>query len=340
MAGKKIKINDIIFDKIKFRYEFMTADRVHLRHHLGKILIDSFYPYQVGLSIAQSTPITINRNKTGYCISERVAEDLGQKKLHISELTSMLGYTKTDISKLLQTVKNRELSVYLVGLGGTGSNFLHWMYQMVEWTGKTQVFKSVKGFDDDVFDVPNLLRIPFVPESNGTNVTANKTDCIPGRYREISREIGYINGRIDENVLTNTRFNLEKDFIYGAPDIGTRSILSAANVTFFAATHRDNEYSIVANPAVDNELMMETYGKINLSLFFLNHLKMTIDFLTYLGEGHSIEAVGQNAEIFRRDFGEAYSEQIISGFKAGSKKLYPIMAGPTMNQDINLPQEA
>ena len=52
----------------------------------------------------------------------------------------MLGYTKTDIGKILQAVKNRELQCILIGLGGTGSNFIHWLYEMSEWTGKTEIF--------------------------------------------------------------------------------------------------------------------------------------------------------------------------------------------------------
>lgn len=340
MSKKTIRVNDIIFDKIKFRYHFMTSQRIFDRKRQNKILLDTFYPYEVANAVIRKTSINRNiHNAKGYCISERVAADLGVKKLHISELTSMLGHTKTDIGKILQSVKNRQLNIALVGLGGTGSNFIHWLYEMCEWTGKTEVFRSLIGYDDDDFDVPNLLRIPFVPENRAT-VSSKKVHCIPDRYKAVAQTITFIERRMVSDDISVNGFKKTNSFVYGAPDIETRQMLSDHDRMFFAATHRDNEYSVVANPDVDNDLMMETYGKINLSLFFLNHLSMTIDFLDYLKDA-TIEMGSQenNYTIVRSDFGERYSEKITAGFKAGSKKLYPIMATPQNNVELNLPEE-
>ena len=148
---------------------------------------------------------------------------------------------------------------------------------------KTEVFSIVNAFDDDDFDVPNLLRIPFVPE-NSTGISSKKAKCIPDRYKNIAQTVAYHEQRITADTIMSLNPSTRKAFYYGAPDIATRQLMSEQEATFFAATHRDNEYSVVANPEVDNDLMMETYGKINLSLFFLNHLSMTIEFLDYLGD--------------------------------------------------------
>ena len=338
---KKIKVNDIIFEKIKFRYDLMNLGYIHNRKHKTKLMLDSFYPYAVARSIKEGELIQriLGIGTNGYAISERVVEDMSCKQLHISELTSMLGYTKTDITKLLQIVKHKNYKIVLVGLGGTGSNFLHWMYEMCNWTGKTEIFAEVFGADNDDYDVPNMLRIPFIPE-NSTEVSSLKAYCIPKKFRYISARYDMQNMLIDQTWLDNVVYPTGTTFVYGAPDITTRQFLSESRYTFFAATHRDNEYSIVENPTVDNELMMETYGKINLSRFFLNHLSMTIDFLTHLSTRvETMEEQRENETVVREDFRAKYSAEMEAGFKSGSKKLFAVDAIGLI-EDLALQEEA
>lgn len=336
MSKKTIDINDIIFEKIKFRYEFISYELRRIKK-VGSILMDSFYPAEIGRALINQRDLSNVQIDRGYCISQGAAKELNQRKLHVSELTTMLGYTKTDITKLLQIVKNRRLSATLVGLGGTGSNFLHWMYEICEWTGKTKIFKRVISYDDDYFDIPNMLRIPFLPENN-TITSSKKTNCIPKKYMIIAEADNFIEKRMTKEDMSKYSELTNTHFIYGAPDIKTRSELSKEAVTFFAATHRDNEYSVVANPDVDNELMVETYGKINLSFFFLNHLSMTIKFLEYLAEGNPLSEVGKNQEIFKHDFDEIYKNQIDNGFKSGSKKLFPVQATDNNRLILEIPE--
>ncbi len=327
MAKKQIQINDILFEKISHRYDFYDSVRIWNRGKINKMLLDTFYPFDIALSIRNNIGIKkyITTQINGYAISERVAEDTGARKLHISELVTMLGCTKTDITKMLQHVKNLELNCILVGLGGTGSNFLHWLYEMSEWTGKSQIFNKIEAYDDDEFDIPNMLRIPFIPQyGTEDNEAPLKVNCIPLKFNNTTRKfITYAEKLTIDNLTSGTIRPRKNTFVYGAPDIATREFLSAEDYTFFAATHRDGEYSIVENPSVDNDLMLETYGKINLSKFFLNHLSMTIDFLLYLPTREE-EYIEQrtNIEIVRKDFDEVFKEKLETGFKAGSKKLF------------------
>ena len=342
---KQIKINELIFEKIKFRYHFLTEQRMFQRNIRNKVLLDSFYPAWIAKKIIRDNDdarsITVGK---GYAISERIARDLNSKILHISELITMLGYTKTDISKIIQAAKNKEISLTLVGLGGTGSNALHWMYEMSQWTGKEEIFASINLIDDDDFDIPNMLRIPFIPQFSGNEASAKKAKTIPSRFKLITKQMNIYDERLTENFLSvrgNTPLGaLNRSIIYGAPDIQTREFLTTLNYTFLAATHRDNEYSIVENPSVDNDLMMETYGKINLSMFFLNHLSMTIEFLKHIGE--RTEAYGEegrlNQTIVRHNFADRFSVEIANGFKAGSKKLFPANEDIT-TVTIELPRE-
>ena len=348
---KTIKINNLIFDKIKFRYEFFDDRYIRDRLRQNKMILDTFYPFMLASNILDPTREMRlqNTSNSGYAISERVAQDIGAKILHISELTAMLGYTKTDISKLLQAVKNKEYNIALVGAGGTGSNFMHWLYQMCEWTGKEQIFRKLYIADDDDYDIPNMLRIPFLPEYGRARPeeTSKKINLLPKKFKILSasttRKVEkFVASTADASgTLVAARLgNRNKTVVYGAPDIGTRGWLTASDWTFIAATHRDNEFSLVENPAVDNDLMMETYGKITLSKFFLNHLTMTIAFLKHLKDREVDFGTTEENVILRANFNEIYETEMLNGFKAGSKKLFAMGSEYMTPIDLNLPEGA
>lgn len=327
-----------------------------MRTHAGKLIVDSFYPQYICRGIAEIRQPSLGALKNSYAISERIAKDLGVKALHISELTTMLGYTKTDIAKLLQAVKNKDLSIVLVGIGGTGSNFLHFMHKMTEWVGKDEIFVYLRAYDDDQYDVPNLLRIPFTPK-----MSANFTDG-PGKVTSIPKEFKLIANTFSshgQNLVSDdfigTNLQKSKTIIYGAPDMATRQWLTESEYTFIAATHKDNMFSLIENPEIDQDLIIETYGKINLSMFFMNHLSMTIRFLeelkdrtdpfgTYPGPIENVLPNGAvktikklNHTIDSQDFTTKHADKILTGFKAGSKKLYvPVIEQDERNIDRNL----
>ena len=332
-------MNELIFEKIKYRYDFYDMNRIYDRMRQNKLLLDTFYPMILSQEIINPRNGVLVPERasasTGYAISERVAVDIGSRRLHISELVSMLGYTKTDISKLVQAVKNKELYIALVGVGGTGSNFLHWMQEMTEWVGKDRIFSQIHVYDDDDFDIPNMLRIPFIPEFRSESQSAKKVDCLPGKFRTMANIFKVHPERLTETHLESNSFGIPKrSLVYGAPDIATRSWLSASGHTFIAATHRDSEFSLVENPAVDDELMMETYGKINLSAFLLNHLTMTIKFLEHLRDRTAVFGTTEEAQILRADFSALYADQLENGFKAGSKKLFVHNNGSTVDLNV------
>ncbi len=325
---KKIKINDLIADKIDFRYGMYHQYTID-RRYTNRMILDFLYPRIVVENIIRKNSNNVYNHLTndilsGYAISERIANDLQCKKLHISELITMLGYTKTEISKLLQQVKNKQYSIALAGVGGTGSNFLHWMYEMCEFTGKENIFKRLYAYDDDDYDVPNMLRIPFEPSFNNSfNSTSQKVDCIPHKFKKITLVLHLHMGKITEEMINNKTITPRTGvIIYGAPDIETRRFLSAGSYAFSPATHRDDEFALIENPSVDNELMMETYGKIHLTKFFMNHLLMTIKFLEHLRDRERPTTTIEEHEICRIDFNEEHDFKIGNGFKAGSKKLF------------------
>lgn len=353
---KQVKINNTLFTQIENRYHFLNRDRFMMRTYNGKLIADSFYPQFVCRGILGVRQPSMGSVKNSYSISERIARDMGTKVLHISELTTMLGYTKTDIAKLLQAVKNKHISVALVGIGGTGSNFLYFMHLMSQWVGKDEIFPYVRAYDSDQYDVPNLLRIPFIPKlpDNFTN-GPGKVTSIPKVFKLIASNFTSHGQDMTANTMRDSGLAKASTVIYGAPDMATRQWLTESDWTFIAATHKDNEYSLIENPEIDQDLIIETYGKINLSMFFMNHLSMTIRFLenlrdrtepfgTYPGpaneDGVTPAYKRINYTIDSQDFMTKHEDKMTAGFKAGSKKLFiPTVTDFTLDTQIVLPEE-
>ena len=190
---KTLKINNIIFTQIKHRYKFYDDSRVYNGIYKNKTIVDTFYPHNIARHIVGNNESSLRLShgiNDSYALSEQVAEDYGSKMLHISELVTMLGYTKTEITKILQKVKNNDFNIILAGAGGTGSNFLHWLFKMSEWTGKARIFNMMYIYDPDTFDIPNMLRIPFKPEfhfETAEQQSAYKVHCLPKKFNILSR---------------------------------------------------------------------------------------------------------------------------------------------------------
>lgn len=337
--NKQIKINNIIFTQIENRYHFLNDMRYASKSYYNKLIVDGFLPMYIAKSIASNNTVEPRAIiQEGYAISDRTAKEFGVRQLHISELVTMIGYTKTDIGKLLQAVKRKELNLVLIGLGGTGSNFLYFLNKMAEWTGKIEIFKTLRGYDPDVLDVSNLPRIPFVPTKrdidNEEVDVPLKAKALPIEYGIISSGYKLYTSKLLPQQLEVARMQAHSTVVYGAPDMATREAFTNSKYTFIAATHSDNRFSLIENPEIDQDLIIETYGKINLGIFFINHLMMTIKFLEHLrdreeplGAYHRTSENDEpskrmNFEIARRDMDEETQGLRSIQYKAGSKTLH------------------
>jgi len=316
---KKIEINSLILKQIANRYEAIEFGKLSTgQRNYG--IIDSAVPYEEYYSL---------KYNEGYykfppgciAISEPIAKRYNLPRLHISELCTIFGHTKTSIKKILTEVKKKNIDLGMIGFGGTGTNFFHWLSEMAEWTNTNRIFKRFYIYDNDFFDSVNLLRVPFVlkQKKDITHLLPKVHYC--NDYAGIATQFN----KIQENL---TPKNLTKNMIYyGAPDLETRKIMHENNVAFIAATHRDNACMLSLRPEIDTELQIETYGKISLSIFFLNHLKMTISFLEYLASDISLKEMETTTKtILEYDFAEENEEMIIHGTRIGGRTIYPITA--------------
>ena len=332
---KRLYPNDIIANDIMFRYLMYNPERA--RHRLprnkfGNMFMDSFYPFKICKSVTDPANTrrleVIDTMIDGYAISDIVANDMNVKKLHISELITMLGYNKTAITKLLRNVKLKKLIICLVGFGGSNTNFLHWIYEMAAWTKQPNIFHRIFVVEPERFEVSNMLRVPFQPKFKYIDSSDPlKATMIPKRFNYITDNLLNHLERVDSSLINNYKRNNHETIYYGAPDMETRRFLANSPETFISCTHQDSRFALRKNPRIESDAIIETYGQINLSMFFMGHLYMTIKFLEYLGNTHEsiiYEEPQPEEEIYAFDFLTEFEEQMQKGFKSGSKKLHMI----------------
>lgn len=80
-------------------------------------------------------------------------------------------------------------------------------------------------------------------------------------------------------------------YIFGSPAVETRFLFSEISrenknkISFLCSTHQGNEVQLKKNPTPeDSALIVETYGTIRLTPFFINMLRVTIETLKYIAE--------------------------------------------------------
>lgn len=154
-----------------------------------------------------------------------------------------------------------------------------------------------------------------------------KTQTIPeNSLKALSAKAPYIG----TDALSGYTFNehhinhLYNWIVYGAPDIESRRILSEAIhgpssdysnsydsrlaehiKAFISATHGDDICELTINPSyLENEsnLMIESYGIIQLNVFFFNQLRLAISFLEALEKYSLYELEEFRDEVFLKDY--------------------------------------
>lgn len=320
------------------RYHFPHLMFGNHRESLGSIS-DAMLPTFIAKQIRGETPLTGSSDtyaRQTPCLSERTAKMIGAQLIPTQDIVTMLGYTKTEIGKLLQSVKNKELKLHIIGAGGTGSNFLWWLTKLCQLTGKKHIFNILKVYDDDSFDAINMIRIPFIPAESTDDIPL-KVDIIPRECEVVAKKFFRISSRFDaSNVSVNPR-----TVVYGAPDLETRATLSSSDLRFIAGTHKDDEYQLIENPEIDTDIQIETYGKVNVSVFFLNQIMMTINFLEYLSATNFAEDQRQNYVIMQNPmFDEDQPGRFkVREFRSGGKRYYVEKLMQNLNTTTILPDE-
>jgi hypothetical protein len=339
MEEHRVNIGTLIADKIKVRYAEITEKTMGSQN----MVVDAFYPTYVRNSLTgnvvgpDSLPVL---SKKCSAISPFIANELNVYNIKIDDLTKMLGYTKINLKAMLETIKEKKINLCLVGLGGTGMNFMHWAEEIANYTNSINIFERIMIYDEDIVDLTNIFRFPQIlnPDTAYFYKSVKKIHAIPNRSILCTALIKH-EYYIKENDLINYGDRSASEFaknnvFYGAPDIATRELFSSIpEARFISGTHGDNDCQLYIKPVQDSELQVESYGMINLSVFFMNQLKMTIEFLALLA---SDEDLTTSKLIMEYSFANEYTEKKI--LKAGLNRTYnfPIQKESIIDQEVNI----
>ena len=175
-----------------------------------------------------------------------------------------------------------------------------------------KTFSALK-HKDMIFNDPNNRYTRTAYSEN----SLYKTQTIPtDSFKALSTKAPYYGTRpVDGSTFNENHIDhLYNWIVYGAPDIESRKLFSKALnrdfpehpnyydncladhiKAFISATHGDDNCGLVINPSyLENEsnLMMESYGIIQLNVFFFNQLKLAISFLEVL-EKYSLDELNE-----------------------------------------------
>lgn len=260
------------------RINAQIINRYHIKDYIpsNSTVVDSMMP-----SLMLGHTYRHLKQVKGCSISPWFADITNSTLIEPSELVRILGYTEIALTKLMKKVKGNNNNLIMLGYGGTGVNTLYWLQKISELTEVYEVFDSITIFEPEDLEISNLLRFPKNP-SNTYSGDTSKLSLLEKEqilaYNDIQSFSQYFDYRRMEEME-----HLENLIYYGAPDIKTRDMLTDKG-NFIAATHGDSECSLHLNPAQDTQLQVESYGKIELNVFFMNQIRMAIGLLEILAD--------------------------------------------------------
>lgn len=304
MAIETIDIIKEMSDKIKIRYLDVKPEG----SPLGNVVADIFFPNLVRRGLRRMNT-DVRWSKRTFAISDFIAKELNITKMPFEDMINILGYKKKDIKEILDSVKIKGYTLNMMGFGGTGTNFYHWLNEMCVLANTVNIFEQINIFDDDEVDLTNVLRFPFdinvgsVYASSGQNGILKTS--LAWNHIASTHTVRKYNERFQISDKMLEDFDIDSNIYYGAPDIMTREMFSNLNtkLKFISGTHGDSECQLYINPPQDSNLQIESYGMINLSIFFMNQLKMSIEFMRLLG---SDENLRETREVMSYDFQAEY----------------------------------
>lgn len=280
--------------------KYSLEDDIKIYNKKGKKIIsieDDKSPLFILLN-KNNYDMEISKEKNAYFINPNMAKIFKKNVLSIELMLNMLGYDLKEIGELLKKVSNKKLSIMMVGLGGTMSNFVYFATELAKLARlKNNIFKNVVVYENDKLEVSNLPRIPidyispiFLQNNYFLNkLSNNKVNML------------FNVDKLGDNVITQTKqlykredFGKNFNWVIGTPNIQTRTLISEVTNKFICPMHSNNElYIFIAPKVIGSDLMFETYGRIRLSKFFFNMLEMTIQCLKLMLNDNYDDKVGE-----------------------------------------------
>lgn len=209
-----------------------------------------------------------------------------QKMCGIGNLISiktLCGICNVDYSQLKEDIKTfakSKTNLMSIGLGGASSAILHYIDRIADEFHVDKPINELIVYEDDILDITNLPRIMLdymesrEKEGCGDDSLSNvsKLKLLDG-YKAaraiVPQPMKFKPGRVPSNYI-----------MFGALDVETR-VKMVGN--YYATFHNDYSAYLYYTPKYDEQdglLVQETYGKVDITNFFLNMFKLTTEFIS------------------------------------------------------------
>lgn len=269
-------------------------------------VVDSAIPFYIENYTLQGVGAKFKKyRKKFFSISRLFAREFDVLPIPIEHLVMHLGYTIKDIKNLMLQVKKKKYNFLFAGFGGTGVNTAYWLTELSQATGVTSLFKNVYVCDNDSIELSNVLRFPDI------NIDGWQRNCFyyknPNKISlythsmsialQSSKTINLRESKLITFDIKNIHYKSKSSLVnplilYGSPDlVSRREFISIRgflpNLNIIYATHKNNSCLVEINPTeeLDTNLASESYGMIELNIFFMNQIRMAIKLLEVLASG-------------------------------------------------------
>lgn len=306
-------------DQVRVRYAMLNRPR-----GLMNTVMDSYVPKLLYRHNFNMLSITNGEKlpSTVCTISPWFANMLGCRAIPTEQLCRILGYDARTLKRLISKVKHKGYSISFAGYGGTGINTVHWLTEILDFTGSTGLFSFVEIFEPSTLEFSNLLRFPKDPTAinltdsslnivNNPSITSRGVSKLTLLTKKERRLLSKNPIMVSSHAISN-RINMrytskgfislydveqrksiikikQNHIIYGAPSLEDRNGISSLG-HFISATHAGNSCQMWLNPTQDTDLQVESYGVIVLNSFFMNQLRMAIGLLEVLAGNVDLDA--------------------------------------------------
>ena len=167
------------------------------------------------------------------------------------------------------------------------TNFAYWLEEFCRLTNVTYPFKKIYVLDDDSFELTNLFRIPldWLTPIADYSTKSNRKVTLVQRLCYSAQEITGLPIRVSLDSLQKLNNKATYSALIGSLDISTRFLQFNPYPFLIPLHHNDNIviYKDLSEESGKN-IMVESYGQINLNYFFFNMIKMTFELIKELAE--------------------------------------------------------
>lgn len=300
------KIN-ITFSDIKQRYDLKYTNEVLVHNDKAQL---NFLADKYAILNLHNDKLKLSLQGNLYCINPNLAKLNGMKQLPLAMCLNLAGINEKELKKEITDFHKLNPNIVSIGLGGTMSNFFYWVDTFSKYFSLDCPIDRLFCIEDDELSFHNLPRIPLDYLSNIRNIAddysfqdnskaymlLNYTNLY--KVYQFERRKLTMDNTINENQSMNNfiasldkleKTISKKTFIIGTPDLETRQGLYLAqqnellHIPVILPGHQNNDLTIFANPEFkSNDFLVETYGSINLTMFFINMIIMTYEIVKYI----------------------------------------------------------